>query len=399
MANKEKLQRKMLRDVANILEKHEIPYWLDSGTLLGMIREKNHLSWHNNVDIAIKGEDLNRLLSLWKAFAPKYRFKKFKNASGREWIEGNVTRVRIIRSWEKLSETDFKIIVVIKFKVDDKYRWIDNRSCKWVNSHFFDRLDEINIEGRKYPIPSDVENYLQQRYGDWKIPQRYWFSRIDDPSIVPDDIIKKIPKRPLVSLTNPWHSRVKEIQLKGDYLFRMKKMLFDILDILERNDIKYWLDDGTLLGIIRDGDLIPWDHDVDIGISGESVPIILNNWYKFLPKYLLRKRTVDDVWLPDIIRAFKIGTIWEKIIHVNFHIDLFAKYKVENAYHWIDCGELKQLETKYYDTLDTIDWEGRKVHIPHDVEAYLGIRYGNWRIPDRNFEPSLDDGAIAERGF
>ena len=53
MANKEKLQRKMLRDVANILEKHDIPYWLDSATLLGIIRGKNHLSWHNNIDISI----------------------------------------------------------------------------------------------------------------------------------------------------------------------------------------------------------------------------------------------------------------------------------------------------------------------------------------------------------
>ena len=399
MANKEKLQRKMLRDVANILEKYQIPYWLDSGTLLGMIREKNHLSWHNNVDIAIRGEDLNKFLSLRKVFAPKYRFKKIKNASGREWIEGNITRVGIIRSWEKSSEAALKIVLVIKFKINDKYRWIDNRSCKLVNSHFFDNLDSIAWEGREYPIPTNVENYLQQRYGDWKIPQQYWFSRINDLSIVSDDIIKTIPKKPIVSLPKPWYKEVKQIKLKGDYLTRMKDMLFDILNIFEELNIRHWIDDGTLLGIIRDGELIPWDHDVDIGISGKSAEKVVKNWYKFFPKYLVRKKTVNSIWLPGDIWDIKVRTPWEKLIHINFHIDLFVKYKVNSHYHWIDCGAFKHIADKFYDNLDSIAWEGRDVPIPCNVEEYLNIRYGNWRIPDKNYEPSLDDGAIAEKCF
>ena len=43
--------------------------------------------------------------------------------------------------------------------------------------------------------------------------------------------------------------------------------LFRICDILEKNSIPYWLCNGTLLGVIRDSKLIPWDEDLDFGVS------------------------------------------------------------------------------------------------------------------------------------
>ena len=176
-------------------------------------------------------------------------------------------------------------------------------------------------------------------------------------------------------------------------------MLFDTIDLFEKYDIRYWLDDGTLLGIIRDGGFIPWDHDVDLGIDGDSVPRLLELKYRFLPKYLLRKRTMDNLWIPGGIIAFKVKTIWEKVLHVNFHIDLFAKYKVNSQYQWIDCGALKQIEPKYYDHLDGVEWEGRTLPIPSHVEDYLAIRYGDWRTPTQDYNPAREDGAIAEKGF
>lgn len=176
-------------------------------------------------------------------------------------------------------------------------------------------------------------------------------------------------------------------------------MLFDSLDIFEKYGIKYWIDDGTLLGIIRDGDLIPWDHDVDVGISGESASKIISIRYKFFPKYIIRKRSKNNIWLPGKIRSIIIETPWEKLLKINFHIDLFVKYKADRFYRWIDSGALKHIDRKFYDNLDSITWEGRKISIPSHVEEYLSIRYGNWEIPDRDFDGSLDDGTIAEKGF
>jgi hypothetical protein len=39
-----------------------------------------------------------------------------------------------------------------------------------------------------------------------------------------------------------------------------------VVKILNDNNINYWLCHGTLLGIIRENRLLPWDHDIDFAI-------------------------------------------------------------------------------------------------------------------------------------
>lgn len=46
------------------------------------------------------------------------------------------------------------------------------------------------------------------------------------------------------------------------------KTLKDTVDILTSCGITYWLDDGTLLGFLRENRFIPWDNDIDIGVLG-----------------------------------------------------------------------------------------------------------------------------------
>jgi phosphorylcholine metabolism protein LicD len=43
------------------------------------------------------------------------------------------------------------------------------------------------------------------------------------------------------------------------------RMLVDTDNILNDLNIEYWLDCGTLLGAIRDNQLISWDNDIDLG--------------------------------------------------------------------------------------------------------------------------------------
>lgn len=41
--------------------------------------------------------------------------------------------------------------------------------------------------------------------------------------------------------------------------------LQEVVGILERHSVRYWLDFGTLLGAVREGRAIPWDGDYDLG--------------------------------------------------------------------------------------------------------------------------------------
>ena len=48
------------------------------------------------------------------------------------------------------------------------------------------------------------------------------------------------------------------------------KNFYDTLKILNVNEINYCCTNGTMLGLQRDGDLIPWDRDIDIMINAKS---------------------------------------------------------------------------------------------------------------------------------
>ena len=45
------------------------------------------------------------------------------------------------------------------------------------------------------------------------------------------------------------------------------------ISILNSNRIKYWVCNGTALGLIRDKNLIPWDRDIDIGVWKDETNI------------------------------------------------------------------------------------------------------------------------------
>ena len=46
----------------------------------------------------------------------------------------------------------------------------------------------------------------------------------------------------------------------------------ETIELLNKNAIPYWVCHGTLLGLIRDSQLIPWDHDIDIALWAEDLP-------------------------------------------------------------------------------------------------------------------------------
>ena len=70
--------------------------------------------------------------------------------------------------------------------------------------------------------------------------------------------------------------------------------LKETIKIFEDNHIDYWICHGTLLGIIRDDDLIPWDHDIDIAvwdnqeIKDKIKKLMLTNFFHLKDKFLIK---------------------------------------------------------------------------------------------------------------
>ena len=72
---------------------------------------------------------------------------------------------------------------------------------------------------------------------------------------------------------------------------KIDQNLVSLINILTENKINYWICHGTL-GIIRDKKLIPWDHDIDIGVIENKkyrkmLPILLKKGFKEIKKTFL----------------------------------------------------------------------------------------------------------------
>ncbi|MEA2095171.1 MAG: LicD family protein [Candidatus Cloacimonadota bacterium] len=394
MNKHKKFNTKIFKSTYKILNKHNIPFWLESGSLLGIIRDNKSIHEHKYIDIGIPGEYFDKFMKLKNQFVPFYRIKQVIDLSKRKWIPNDFPKAVILKKLIKSKYAGQKIRVTFKYKKDDKYIWVDKRSCKWVSSHFFEKLDKININGMEICVPGDVKNYLTARYGNWKTVNKNWLSSIDDLSIVDSETISKISPKDRIRK----HTK-KPIKLEGKYYNRMKRLILFAIKILEKNNIPYWMDEGTLLGIVRDGDLLPWDHDADMGVPGEYAEKLWKIRYQFFPVFFVVRKMASSSWVPGKLRNMKLKPPFERIAGINLHIDLFFKYKVGDRQHWIIMNALKHSESKFFDKLDTTTWEGRKVNIPSNVKEYLRLNYGKWEVPDPNFDPSIDNGTIAEKGF
>lgn len=85
------------------------------------------------------------------------------------------------------------------------------------------------------------------------------------------------------------------------------------------NEITYFCAYGTLLGLIRDGEMLPWDYDCDVMIFGSDLEKLLKSFDEKLPDdyyYVYNNNTKK--YCAECIRLCKKG-----YSYMAFHIDIF----------------------------------------------------------------------------
>jgi lipopolysaccharide cholinephosphotransferase len=194
-------------------------------------------------------------------------------------------------------------------------------------------------------------------------------------------------------------------ELKGVWAKEAYKMLQVIANLLREHRIPYILEAGTLLGVVREGRLLPWDTDVDITVLYQNADQIRKlKWKLFLKGYRMRirrfERNVGPFKKGDI-RIIKIQTTYLWLFKHHTLMDIFLKYKIGEAYYWALKGEkyiIKRSPSEYYENTKWIEFMGNLFTVPAKAEEYLAYHYGaDWRIPIRQWDYLLDDHC--EKGF
>lgn len=178
--------------------------------------------------------------------------------------------------------------------------------------------------------------------------------------------------------------------------------LFEAFEALKKYRIKHWIDCGTLLGIYRDGALIPGDSDTDMGVLVEDIspdfvedfidnlgnngrsPMFFNpkDWLKIVneggdpvpPKNMQFRKLVKG----------KPKTYKGKLIYG----DIFMYYPFNK-------DRIYKFGRRYLRTKDSVLQAGTKIMtvdgnafpILNQTEEHLEISYGKgWKEPDPGFK-------------
>ena len=222
------------------------------------------------------------------------------------------------------------------------------------------------------------------------------------------------------------------MRVKNNSKKKIDLNFLEIIKILNDHKIKYWICQGTLLGIVRDKELIPWDHDIDIAVWAETISkkrmseIMLSNNFSLKEKYLIENDLLTftkkggreiDINFYQVMTEKNSG---KKIAYVNWYIPKNFICKVIEALSMAKTydGRLKYLIRFFYifqtffkklkiflihknifyrsagytqplellKEFKDIIFCGISLTVPKESEEYLTCVYGkNWKTPKKKF--------------
>ncbi len=190
-------------------------------------------------------------------------------------------------------------------------------------------------------------------------------------------------------------------------------MLFKTIDILDKHNIVYHLEGGTLLGAVRDKDFLPWDHDVDISILQEDSDrfFLLSKQLKSLGFKVRVRRSINFKYgiKKNDIRIFKVKIFWQSVMQEFLNtlfffkrrispiaLDIIVKTEFEKNIYWEAGGKIMMVPGHHYASYEEIMFLGKQVKVPNDYKHYLHLKYGDWEIPVKDWSCDKDEKTIID---
>jgi LicD family protein len=157
---KNALLMRMLEQITDWLDSHDIEYWLDWGTLLGAVREGRLLRHDTDVDLAVPA---GRAAHLRQAVAQE-------QLADRYFVKDRGTSILFgLRRHPFLHAIEDEVLVHVEFVEEDTQagELVNSGGKRRVPLAFVRPLGSIRLGNRAHPTPGERENYLRALYGYW----------------------------------------------------------------------------------------------------------------------------------------------------------------------------------------------------------------------------------------
>ena len=184
----------------------------------------------------------------------------------------------------------------------------------------------------------------------------------------------------------------KRFSAKRELFLREGEIAFKaFVDCMINNNIEYWMEFGTLLGAYRDGDFVPNEIDIDLGVYLKDAMKI----YYAMTKNGFR-----------LVREFHVfgeNGLEQTYEYHGITIDLMYFYEHDGKM-WCNGSVITPKSPKntlfthavtahFYDrfTCTKMQFKGMEVSIPSNPEHHLAEIYGSgFRVYDPNFKGDLN---------
>lgn len=156
-------------------------------------------------------------------------------------------------------------------------------------------------------------------------------------------------------------------------------------------DLPHFYTFGTLLGVARDGNLIPWDDDIDIAIFAEDIKqvreVLLNNIRDF--EKLFDVKLYSRIYSNGNPASITLDCLenGRKLFMVNFDC-----MHIEGD--WVK-QELNDTPLEYFIGYEELDFANTTIRVPKNYKSYLDFTYGDWHTVKKN--TSFADNTVSFR--
>jgi len=155
---------KALADFADLFPNSQIPWFVISGTFLGLVRESGFLAHDYDIDLGVHADaiDIGALIATAQS-DPRF-FVTDLTSQTLQSRDTSTSRPVLV----KLVHNGGVHIDVFVHYTEGAICWHGSQVHRWDNSTF--ELDQYDFAGVCVFGPKDADRYLRENYGDWRTP-------------------------------------------------------------------------------------------------------------------------------------------------------------------------------------------------------------------------------------